>query len=367
MRILVLVTDAFGGFGGIAKFNRDLLTALCSYGKVKEVVVLPRLVSEEVGKLPAGLTCVFKKSELKITYILTALQTAWKNRPCSLIICGHIHLLPVAWLCSVIAGGKLGLIIHGIDAWQPTRSRLVNYLVRKIDFFVAVSEFTKQKFCGWTGIKPARGFILPNCIELDNFSPGPKNPELLKKYNLENKQVIMTLGRMSASERYKGFDEIIENLPKIAEQVPEIAYLIVGDGDDRTRLERKAKNLGMADRIVFAGRIAEKDKTDHYRLADVFAMPGRGEGFGIVYLEALACGIPVIGSKLDGSRDALLCGDLGLLVNPDISVEIVAAVHSALRRPKGVSEKLDYFSFDMFRMRVFVFLSELFQKTNSTL
>lgn len=81
----------------------------------------------------------------------------------------------------------------------------------------------------------------------------------------------------------------------------------------------------MTERVIFAGRIAEKEKAEHYRLADVYVMPSSGEGFGIVYLEALACGIPVIGSKIDGSRDALREGQLGLLVNPTGPAELRAS------------------------------------------
>ena len=95
------------------------------------------------------------------------------------------------------------------------------------------------------------------------------------------------------------------------QEIPNIAYLIVGDGDDRQRLEAKARSRGIDDRVVFAGFIPEAEKADHYRLADAFVMPGRGEGFGFVFLEALACGIPVVGSRLDGSREALAPGGVG--------------------------------------------------------
>jgi glycosyltransferase involved in cell wall biosynthesis len=92
----------------------------------------------------------------------------------------------------------------------------------------------------------------------------------------------------------------------------------------------------VADRVVFTGRVDEDRKADHYRLADAFVMPGRGEGFGIVYLEALACGVPVVGSVLDGSRDALLNGRLGILVDPDDREDLIRGIREALRRPKGV-------------------------------
>lgn len=358
MRILVLVSDAFGGFGGIAKFNRDLLTALSSFEQCDEVVALPRIASSDVGVLPGKLTYLLNGLGGKTKYSTAAIGAAWYLRPFDLVICGHIHLLPVAWICSKITGSRLGLIIHGIDAWQPSGSRLANKLVKKIDFFISVSEFTRQKFCAWTRLAPDKGHILPNTIDLEKFTPGPRNPQLVKRYKLENKKVIMSLGRMSASERYKGFDEVLEVLPELSRDIPEIAYLVVGDGDDLQRLESKARDLGLADRVVFTGRITEEEKVDHYRLADVFAMPGRGEGFGIVYLEAMACGVPVVGSKVDGSRDALLNGELGVLVDPFKSDEIVAGLRKSLCANSN-HQKLYMFSHQAYRQNVHNILGKL--------
>lgn len=116
--------------------------------------------------------------------------------------------------------------------------------------------------------------------------------------------------------------------------------------------KRKLKPWGVRDRVVFTGFIAEAEKADHYRLADAFVMPGRGEGFGFVFLEALACGIPVVGSKLDGSREALRGGDLGILVDPRRPDEIQAGVLKALQQVPGVIPPgLDYFSCENFAAR----------------
>lgn len=352
MKILFLHSDSFGGFGGISKFNRDFMTAACSCPGA-EVVALPRLIPEAVGDLPAGL--VFDQSGVggKGRFSFAALRAARRHAPFDLVICGHINLLPIARLCQRLSGGKLGLIIHGIDAWQPNKSAMVNSIVKKLDFFVAVSEFTLQKFCDWSKTEPTRGFILPNCVELEKFGPGPKNPELLRRYGMEGKTIIMTTGRLVSRERCKGFDEILEVMPQLVNLVPEIAYLIVGDGDDRRRLEEKALTLEVADRVVFTGRVPEEEKADHYRLADLYVMPSRGEGFGIVFLEAMACGIPCIGSMVDGSREALIGGELGQLVDPEDKVALHAAILEGLLRPRdNISERLQYFSFDSFKQRL---------------
>jgi len=360
MRILCLPTDAFGGQGGIAKFNRDFLRALGSNPDIDEIVVVPRRMPYPPEPLPQKITHIVTGLNNKWLYVKT-LWSLWRaNHHFDIIFCAHIHLLSIAYVLKLLYKAKLILTIHGIDAWQPTKRWLSNYLIGRVDVIVAVSEVTKQRFMKWAKIKPAKIFILPNAVDLAEYGPGPKNAALLNRYGLTGKVVLMTLGRLASEEKYKGFDEIIEALPGLLSRIPQIAYLIVGDGDDRPRLEAKAKELGVGEQVVFAGFIPEAEKADHYRLADAFVMPGRGEGFGIVFLEAMACGIPVVGSKIDGSREALRDGALGILVDPRRPDEILAGVLQALQQPPGVIPAgLDYFSFENFARRCHQILQQI--------
>lgn len=353
MRILFLASDAFGGHGGIAKFNRDFLRALCSYPDITEVVAVPRRMPRQPEPLPQKLTYVVSGLNSKFFYFKTILKLLGKKNQFDIIFCAHVHLLPLAYLFKLPFNSKLILMLHGVDAWQPTKRRLNNFLTREVDTIIVVSEITRQRFLKWANIKrQAEIFILPNAVELAEYGPGPKNKDLLAKYGLTGKIILMTLSRLESQEQYKGLDEIIDLVPTLLNKIPNLAYLIVGDGNDRPRLEAKARLLGIDDRVVFAGFIPEAEKADHFRLADVFVMPGRGEGFGIVFLEALACGIPVVGSKLDGSREALRQGELGILVDPDRPDEIQAGIFAALKRPRGIiPEGLEYFSFENFEKR----------------
>jgi phosphatidyl-myo-inositol dimannoside synthase len=432
MRILALVTDAFGSHGGIGKFNRDLLSALCAHPGVEEVVALPRLMSEAPGALPAKLTHLTSGLGGKLHYIVAVLKSALRAPRYDLVICGHINLLPVGFLArqlipkseirnpkSEIAPPHFALrasplalrlcpvllVTHGIDAWQPTRSRLANYLARKVSAFISVSEFTRQRFLEWAKLDAPRGFILPNSIDLARFCPGPKNPQLLARYGLRDRPVLLTVARLSAQERYKGVDEVLEVLPGLMPEVPGLSYLIVGDGDDRERLMGKAASLGLSvsapdsalraphsalrtppsthrpspaalrpltsvsspqpsPQVIFAGHVPEEEKVDHYRLADAFVMPGWGEGFGIVYLEAMACGVPVVASKADASREVVRNGELGFVVNPKNPAEIKAAILQAVAcGPKLESRAaLEHFSRERFEQRVHCILDDLFPR-----
>ena len=157
---------------------------------------------------------------------------------------------------------------------------------------------------------------------------------------------------MSSDERAKGFDEIIELMPRLGELEPEIAYIAVGDGDDRPRLQAKAQKLGVTDRVLFVGRVSEAEKQDYYRLADAYVMPSVWEGFGFVVLEALACGLPVVASSADGTQEAVRNGELGSVVDPKDPAALLAAIIDALRRPKRIPDGLSYFSFDNFASRL---------------
>jgi phosphatidylinositol alpha-1,6-mannosyltransferase len=352
MRILCLATEAFGGQGGIAKFNRDFLRAMGSNPDIAEIVAVPRRMPHLPEPLPQKLTYIISGLNSKWLYIKTLLRLWRANHHFDIVFCAHINLLSIAYVFKFLYRAKLILAIHGIDAWQPTKRLLNNNLIGNVDTIIVVSEVTKQRFLKWARIKQAKIFILPNAVNLTEYGTGPKNSALLNRYGLTGKIVLMTLGRLATEEQYKGFDEIMELLPVLSKQIPHIAYLIVGDGEDRQRLEAKAQALGVGDRVVFTGFIPEAEKADHYRLAEAFVMPGRGEGFGIVFLEALACGIPVVGSKLDGSREALRGGALGILVDPRRPDEIQAGVLKALQQPPGVIPAgLDYFSFENFEKR----------------
>jgi len=171
--------------------------------------------------------------------------------------------------------------------------------------------------------------VLPNTVD-PRFTPGLKPADMLRRFGLEGRKVILTVSRLASGERYKGHDRIIASMPHILERHPEALYLVAGDGDDRPRLEALAQSAGLGDKIRFAGSLTEADLPGAYRMADVFAMPSTGEGFGIVFLEAAASGLPVIAGNRDGSVDALADGAIGQLVDPDQPDQLVSAIGAAL-------------------------------------
>ncbi|HEY0142584.1 MAG TPA: glycosyltransferase family 4 protein [Thermoanaerobaculia bacterium] len=343
MRILFFCTDVYGGHGGIALFNREFVEALLADPRVEEVVVVPRVVPHPgAHPVPPRVTYLERAARSQAVYAADALRLS--RETFDLVICGHVNLLPVARL----AAKHPLLITHGIDAWKRL-DRLRTKLLHDCTGVISVSALTRDRLIAWSGYQ-GRTFVLPNAVRLENYGIRPKPQTLIERYHLKGKRVVLTVGRISGAERYKGFDEMLEVLVELPQDVVSV---MAGGGNDASRLQKKARALGVASRVVFTGLFPESEKADLYALADVYAMPSRGEGFGFVFLEAMASGIPVIASKHDGGREALLDGKLGLLVDPANPAEIRAAIIELLARGKPrIPEGLEFFAFPRFIERV---------------
>ncbi len=350
-RVLVLLTDAYGSAGGISRFNRDFLNALNEMPDCKAVYTFPRIAPPAQEIIPPKIRWYASSAGSKLLFLWKVLNFGLSGPEFDIVVCAHVNLMPLAAIVRVFRKSPLLLNIHGVEAWSPHRSRLVRHSLRLATRVLSVSRITSERFIAWSNVRNSRVIIIPCCVDLSRYSPGGMNESLKARYGLNGKRILLTIGRIVSSERYKGFDEVLDILPSLIQREPDLFYVIVGDGSDRRRLEAKARALGIHDRVLFTGFVPEGEKIDWYRAADVFVMPGRGEGFGIVYLEAMACGIPVIGSTLDGSREALKDGELGILVDPTKPQALAEAILAALQRPRGRPAGIEYFSVPLFNGR----------------
>ena len=236
-------------------------------------------------------------------------------------------------LARTFLGCKIVNYIHGEEITTQTRYRFFGRNKRKYlnraDAIIAVSNFTKAYLTSRMGVASQKIELIYNGVNLDRFKEQQKSTDLLDRYGLEEKRVILTVGRLV--ER-KGIDLVIRSIPKIVSKFPDIHYLIVGDGPYRSALEQLAQETGVADRVTFAGLVDDNELVGHYALCDVFVMPNRElpdgdtEGFGLVFLEANACGKPVIAGKAGGTSDAVRDEYNGLLVDGTNLDEIATAV-----------------------------------------
>ncbi len=356
-RALVLLTDAYGGRGGIALYNRNMLQALCEYPTMERVLAIPRKIYYQLEEMPGNLDYRVHAAGGKLHYMYAYLWTVFSCRHFDLIICAHIHLLPIAWLMGLIYRCPVIPFIYGVDAWTPTSRNLVNYLCHRLKSFISIRRLTARLFIEWTRMPNDHYYYLPNCIDESKYGIRARRDDLIERYQLKGKTVVLTAGRLDAGDDLnKGFDEILEVLPELKTRIPNLVYLVMGDGDDKKRLEAKAKDLGVADITIFTGYISEAEKADHYRLADVFAMPGSNPEFDrypyrFVFLEALACGVPVVGCRLEdpweiNDPDSQLI----IQVDPNSKDEIMDGIVTALARPKGLMQPgLENFYFGKFK------------------
>jgi phosphatidylinositol alpha-1,6-mannosyltransferase len=239
----------------------------------------------------------------------------------------------IAQWCKRLFGCKVINYIHGeeITVDMPYRfyGRARARHLARADAVVAVSEFTRDALVRIMHVDPAKIRLIHNGVDTDRFQPGPVEPALIERHGLAGKFVLLTVGRLVPR---KGIDHVLKALPQVLPQVPNLHYLVVGVGPYRDELEALTDSLGLRPHVTFAGRIADEELPAYYRTCDLFLMPNREmpdgdtEGFGLVFLEANACGKPVIGGRAGGAVEAVLEGENGLLVDGWKPEEIAAAI-----------------------------------------
>jgi glycosyltransferase involved in cell wall biosynthesis len=225
------------------------------------------------------------------------------------VLCGHILLTPLIFPFCKHFKVPMTLMTYGKEVWNPVTKPQQNAL-QGADQIWTISRHTRDLACVANNLRPDKFCMVPCIVEGNTFTPGPKNSDLTTKYGLYDCRVLMTVARLWSGDIYKGVDITIRALPDILAVMPQVKYLVIGRGDDQPRLAQLAVDLGVRDRVIFAGFVPNEVLVDHYRLADAYVMPSR-EGFGIVYLEAMACGVPVVSGDDDGSADPLQDGRVG--------------------------------------------------------
>ncbi|MBD0336537.1 MAG: glycosyltransferase family 4 protein [Cyanobacteria bacterium Co-bin13] len=256
----------------------------------------------------------------RVRLVMALALHLWQQRP-QQVICGHVLLAPLVYQLCRLLGLPHTVMTYGKEVWFPLPPRDQQALQRASAIW-CISRYSRDLACAANDLSPEQMHLLPCVVDGTVFTPGPPAAEWVQQYGLQGCKVLMTVARLWAGDIYKGVDVTIRALPAIAATIPTVKYLVIGRGDDQPRLAQLAQDLGVADRVVFAGFVPTAQLPDHYRLANAYVMPSQ-EGFGIVYLEAMACGIPVLAGDADGSADPLQNGRLGWRV-PHRDPEAVA-------------------------------------------
>lgn len=355
-KILILSPEIFKASGGIQHMGRTLAYVLHQWGiknnwQTELYVLNDQARTETAPYLPAASFKGFRRNKCWFT-----LNSIWKGLNANIILVHHVNLsFPAMVIRLLNPRCKIWLIAHGIEVWQPLngwRKRIWKIA----DHFICVSNFTKAQLTQMQGVDSRQCTVLNNIA--DPFLKPPedfrKPAHLLQRYGINHTdKVVLSVTRINAREKDKGYDQVITAIGKIKKYFPNIIYLLAGqwDKNEKERLEQLSENIGLGNKLILTGYIKAAELSDHYLLANLFVLPSRKEGFGIVFTEAMVHGLPVICGNKDGSIDAL-CGErLGTAVDPDEAEALELAIrknlhHSLTRefRKHIQQESLKYFN-----------------------
>ena len=249
---------------------------------------------------------------------------------------------PLGLMASQLRNGGASNIValsHGHEVWWakiPILKQILQKIIKDIDKLGYLGAFTKNEISKATTEVNKLVQIAPG-IDTNYFQPKKPNPALIARYQLEGRRVIVCVARLV---HRKGQDQLIKALPSILEKFPDAILLIVGQGPIEQMLRNSARQLGVTHKVIFTGRVPHGDLADYICLGEVFAMPVRSrffgfevEGLGIAYLEASACGLPVVVGNSGGATDAVIDQVTGLLVDGTNVNEITDAICRLLADP----------------------------------
>jgi phosphatidyl-myo-inositol dimannoside synthase len=332
MQFVGLFTDVLG-IGGIQEVSRQTIRALQNIAthSTWSYSVLGLNDPRGVQEYSAGAHKINFRgfSRSKVRFVLAALQIAAKKP--RIVLAAHPNLAPpAAWMKRLAPEMKVIVMAHGVEVWQqlPARRRAA---LLSADIVLAASTSTIQKLTEVQGVSPEK--IKKNPWPLDpdvlNMADAPEAPAPPKGF--PPSPVILAVGRWSASEKYKGADDLIHALAQLRGAFPGLNLVAVGAGDDLPRLKQIAADLGVASSVHFLTGLSKADLAACYAHADIFALPSTGEGFGLVFLEAMAFAKPIVAAAAGGSTDLVEDSVNGILIPPRDQAALTAALQRLLR------------------------------------
>ena len=370
-RVLVLASP-IDGPGGIERVSRSCITAFGERYGPERVGLLT------LGKSPDGLPCrVLDAGKpfsgqvgplAKIRFVWKTLSAARRWKKNLVLVVAHPHLASVAAMASRITGAPFAVWCHGSESWGSI-SRLAKVGLQRASLVFAPSRFTAREVERAANLPDSSVRVVHHGLGQELFGDDsyPQN---------ERAPALIAVARLTSEHAYKGIDSLLYAWPRVTERVPEARLWVVGDGSDVGRLKSIAESLGLNGKVQFFGQVTDGELTGLYSSASVFALPSRsqiepraqGEGFGVVYIEAGAAGLPVIAAQGAGTEDAVEHGLTGLLIDPANQKELEEAIvllltdkALALRMgEEGRRRAGSEFSYDAFADRICGVVDELF-------
>jgi phosphatidylinositol alpha-1,6-mannosyltransferase len=355
MRTLVISPELFATEGGISRIMRLYVKAIAELGGKDDRVAIVALNDSaehvECSRLLGyEKICVIKNCERNKWRFSVAAVIESLRSDC--VICGHLHQLILPRLVAMFRPAlRCCLIAHGIEVWRPY-TLLERFALRGTNRIICVSEYTRRQMLRFdVMLDPENLVVVPN-----TFSPWFYTEAASAKAFVTGSRSprILVVSRLDSVNPYKGVDTMIEAMSLIVRYLPTAQLRIVGGGGDRHRLEALAAELALGDSIHFCGTVDDTKLSEEYQACDIFALPSRKEGFGLVYLEALSYGKPCIAARAGGATD-VVNDDVGTLVEYGDVDQIMLAVIDLIKYPRDLQvmkSRAESFGFQAFKRRL---------------
>lgn len=350
MNVLLLTPELLTGDGGITRILRLYLKALCELagntGEVRVVTLNDAAVSCKMlerysnSRLVESSAC----NRSRLRFFAASLAMGLRS---DRIVCGHVAQLPVAWaIANLKPGLSYYLVAHGIEVWRDF-SALERIAIRGARCVWCVSDYTRGRLLELCPLPPERMAVLPNALDPMLEPESPADPP-------HGPAVVLSVSRLSIADSYKGIQHLIEAMPTVRADLPGTRLRIVGRGDALGGMQALAARLGVSDAVEFAGFVTDEELHGEFARSRLFALPSEREGFGLVYLEAMAHGRPCLGANAGGTPE-VISEEAGVLVPYGDVPAIARALVSALRRAwdvRLIRERARKFSYGVFKERL---------------
>jgi phosphatidyl-myo-inositol dimannoside synthase len=324
--------------GGIQRSGRHLAAVMTEFAASRgmECRLLSLNDSPELHRIAVGKgEIVFTGSDrAKGRFTATALRAA--RRHAKLVVAGHPFLAPVVQAMRFAAPKMKSLVCaHGVEVWEPLRG-IRRSALRRSTLIITPTENTANYVATQQDFPRERVRVLPWALDPDFEALGAATATAMMANlpaNYPEGRVILSVGRWMADERYKGMDTLISTLPRLLHEWTDLQLVLVGEGNDQDWLEQIASGCGVRKRVHFYSGLAYSELAACYSACEIFALPSKGEGFGLVYLEAMARGKPVIAGAHGGAPEVIDDGKTGYLVHHGEIEQLATSIETLLKDP----------------------------------
>lgn len=338
-KVLLLLPGAFSGVGGIEMYNRQFIRAFIEIGLERGFAVKSLVLNDDPADvddryIPAGAGRPRGFKRRKASFAVEAVRSVLAERP-DLVVFGHVHFARLGRILKRLSpASRHWYVVYGIEVWHPL-PKAIRRGLSEAERILSISDFSRKELVRNGGVPESKIDLLPCALD----AVWQEQHATVAAEARSGPPTILTVARLAAAEGYKGVDTVIRALGAVKRSVPGVVYEIVGDGDDRPRLEELARQEGVVNAVRFLGRLDDTALAEAYGRCSLFVMPSGKEGFGIVFLEAAFFGKPSIGGRHGGTPEVIVDGVTGYLVEQD-DVDGLASTLSRVLRDDSARSRL---------------------------